>query len=207
MLNGVAPIFIFTIPPTPKLLTSVAGIPVLSDLVGAVGVPIPIYLDEKLTGVYVSSEEKSIDIDNDVAPLNAGKAKVFQRPLDSLVTINLFGKKDSTALIVLLAMCDLVFEKLKYGYGITYLNGPTTLFGGVLKTFSTHTTTDDDLIRIVVQLSKAKSQSTTNALNAASNTTTLSAQSGTVSSGASGGGVMVPPPATQPSIPIGGAGT
>lgn len=207
MLNGVAPIFIFSIPPGPKTTQAIAGIPILKDIVGNVGIPIPIYLDENFTKLYVSSEEKSIDIDNDVIPQYAGGAQTFQRPLDSIVTINLFGKKDSTALIILLAMCDLVFSKLKYGYGISYLNGPTTLFGGVLKTFSTHVTNEDDLIRVVVQLSRASQKPGVTALNAGQGTTTLGATGGTVSSGASGGGVLVPPPATQPSIPIGGAGT
>lgn len=206
MLNGVAPIFIFSIPPGPKTTQALAGIPILKDIVGNIGFPIPIYLDEQFTKLYVSSEEKSIDIDNDVIPQYAGGAQTFQRPLDSVVTINLFGKKDSTALIVLLAMCDLVFSKLKYGYGISYLNGPTTLFGGVLKTFSTHVSNEDDLIKIVVQISKANQKPGVSALSAAQNTTTLGAQGGTVSSGASGGGINVPPPASQPSISIGPLG-
>lgn len=203
MLNGVAPIFIFTIPPNPKTTQAIAGIPILKDIVGNVGIPIPIYLDENQTGLYVSSEEKAIDIDNDVIPQYAGGAQTFQRPLDSIVTINLFGKKDSAALIVLLAMCDLVFSKLKYGYGISYLNGATTLFGGVLKTFSTHVSNEDDLIKIVIQLSRANQKPGVSALSAAQNTTTLSATSGTVSSGAAGGGVLVPPPASAPSVSVG----
>lgn len=211
MLNGAAPLFIFSIPPGPKTTQAISGIPILKDIVGNVGIPIPIYLDEQFTKLYVSAEEKAIDIDNDVVPQYAGGAQTFQRPLDSIVTINLFGKKDSTALIILLAMCDLVFSKLKYGYGISYLNGPTTLFGGVLKTFSTHVTNEDDLIRVVVQLSRANQKPGVTALNAGQGTTTLSAQGGTVNSAVTPVGsstpIKVPPPASQPSIPIGGAGT
>lgn len=203
MLNGIAPIIIFTIPPTPKLAQTLSGIPVVGDLV-AQGVPIPIYLDEKLTGVYVSSEEKSIDIDNDVIAKNAGGAEVYQNPLDNMVTVNLFAKKDSTALVVLLAMCDLVFAKLKYGYTITYLNGPVIIFGGLLKTFSTHTSTEDDLIRIVLQLSKATVRNTTKALNANEGATKLDAVAGVNESSTvvNGSPIMVPESATAPSLKL-----
>lgn len=205
MLNGIAPIFIFTISPVPKASNPLAGIPIVSDFVENIGVPIPIYLDEQLTGLYVDTEEKSIDIDNDVVAVNKGGAKVFQNPLESMVTINLIGKKDSIALMVLLAMNDLIFSKLKYGYGISYLNGPTAIFNGLLKTFATNTTADNDLIRITMQISKAKGNATTNALSAGQNTTTLSAQVGTVSSGVSGGvgggSIQVPKPPAPVSIP------
>lgn len=205
MLNGIAPIFIFTISPVPKASNPLAGIPIVSDFVENIGVPIPIYLDEQLTGLYVDTEEKSIDISNDVVAVNKGGAKVFQNPLESMVTINLIGKKDSIALMVLLAMNDLIFSKLKYGYGISYLNGPTAIFNGLLKTFATNTTADNDLIRITMQISKAKGNATTNALSAGQNTTTLSAQAGTVSSGVSGGvgggSIQVPKPPAPVSIP------
>lgn len=205
MLNGIAPIFIFTISPVPKASNPLAGIPIVSDFVENIGVPIPIYLDEQLTGLYVDTEEKSIDIDNDVVAVNKGGAKVFQNPLESMVTINLIGKKDSIALMVLLAMNDLIFSKLKYGYGISYLNGPTAIFNGLLKTFATNTTADNDLIRITMQISKAKGNATTTALSAGQNTTTLSAQAGTVSSGVSGGvgggSIQVPKPPAPVSIP------
>lgn len=210
MLNGIAPIFIFTISPVPKASNPLAGIPIVSDLLEDLGVPIPIYLDENVTGLYVDTEEKSIDIDNDVVAANKGGAKVFQNPLESMVTINLIGKKDSIALMVLLAMNDLIFSKLKYGYGISYLNGSTTVFNGLLKTFASNTNSNDDLIRITMQISKAKGNGTTTALNAGQNTTTIGAQTGTVSSGVSGGvgggPVLVPPPAPAPSTPIPGPG-
>lgn len=169
--------------------------------------PIPIYLDEKLTGLYIDAEEKSIDIDNDVIAANKGGAKVFQNPLESMVTINLLGKKDSVALMVLLAMNDLIFSKLKYGYGISYFNGPTAIFNGLLKTFATHASTNDDLIRITMQISKARGNNTVTALNAGQNTTTLGAQGGTVQStvpgGVNGGNITVP---KTPPVSIGPLG-
>lgn len=207
MLNGLAPVFIFTISPVPKASNPLAGIPIVSDLLENVGVPIPIYLDENLTGLYIDAEEKSIDIDNDVIAANKGGAKVFQNPLESMVTINLLGKKDSVALMVLLAMNDLIFSKLKYGYGISYFNGPTAIFNGLLKTFATHASTNDDLIRITMQISKAKGNNTVTALSAGQNTTTLGAQGGTVQStvpgGVNGGNITVPKPPPPSIAPLG----
>lgn len=210
MLNGVAPIFIFTVSPVPKTSNPLSGVPVISDLLESVGIPIPIYLDEQLTGLYVDTEEKSIDIDNDVVAVNKGGAKVFQNPLESMVTINLIGKKDSVALMVLLAMNDLIFSKLKYGYGISYLNGPTAIFNGLLKTFATNSSSENDLIRITMQISKAKGSKTEGALSADKGAIGIDAVQGTVDSGVaapvgSGGGTILAPPAQAP-IPIGGAG-
>lgn len=207
MLNGVAPIFIFSVSPVPKIENAIAGIPVLEDILPT-GIPIPIYLDEQLTGLYVDTEEKSIDIENDIVPTNSGGAKVFQRPLESMVTINLIGKKDSIALMVLLAMNDLIFSKLKYGYSISYLNGPTAVFNGVLKTFASSSNTSDDLLKITMQISKAKGSKTTGALNAASGTTSISAVEGTVNSGVAGGvsGGNVLTPVAQPPVSMGPQG-
>jgi len=187
MLNGIAPIFIFTISPIPAVTTALSGIPLLDELVGTVGIPIPIYLDERFTGIYVTNEEKSIDINNEILTANASNPKVYQKPLDSMVTINLVGRKDSVALVALIALSDLIFSKLKNGYGISYLNGPTTIFNGLLKTFSTHTSNEDDLIRVTIQLSDAKKSVASTVFRAAESTTTIGAEAGAVESGVSGG--------------------
>lgn len=207
MLNGVAPIFIFTVEPIPKLVNALSGIPVI-DEIAPTGIPIPIYLDEQVTGLYVDTEEKSIDIDNDIVQTNSGKGKAFQTPLESMVTINLIGKKDSIALMVLLAMNDLIFSKLKYGYGITYLNGSTAVFNGLLKTFAQSSNSNDELVRITMQISKAKGSKTQGALDASKSATTIGAVQGTVDSGVAGGvsGGNVLTPVAQPPVATGPLG-
>lgn len=210
MLNGIAPLFIFTIPADAKAkIDPLDGVPILTD--GKItGIPIPIYLDENLTGIYIDQEEKSIDIDNEVIGLQKnpstgleGTTKVKQNPIESLVTIHLIASKSSIILTVLLALSDLIFSKaVSGGYGISYLNGPTTMFNGLLKTFVTAPGSNDTLMRITIQLSKANS-STTRGLAAASDTVPLSG--GTVQSatpgGANGGNILVPK--TPASVPIG----
>lgn len=159
MLNGVAPIIIFSFLPnvTQSLFNGIAGIPVLGDVLPNIGLPIPLYLDEELTGIYIESESKAIDIDTNVQVRYDGKPpSVDQRGLNNLVTINMIGSKSSVMLAVLLAMNDMIFSRVvAKDYNVSYLNGATTVFNGLLHGFSTQTGTDDDLVKIVMQISKA----------------------------------------------------
>ncbi len=164
MLGGLAPILIFNFPlnVAAKLPTAnaLSGIPLLADTVIdaalSIGVPIPLYLDERLTGVYVESENKAMDIDEIVQPRYDGlKPIVDQRAVNSLVTINMLANRNSVVLSVLLALNDMIFTRLiSREYHVSYLNGPTAVFAGLLHGFSTQAGADDDLVRITMQLSK-----------------------------------------------------
>ncbi len=165
MLNGTAPILIFTF--TPNFLAGIqqgfAGIPVIGSLSSLIGIPIPIYLDEKTTGLYIDNQTKAIDIDTVPLPRYDGKPPaVDQRGLNNLVTVNMFARKDSIMMTVLLALIELIFgQVVAKTYSVTYLNGTTTVFGGLLHGFSTQEGSDDDLIRITIQLSKANQNAPT----------------------------------------------
>jgi hypothetical protein len=160
MLGGLAPILIFTFPVVPKSPTfnAIDGIPLIGNFLAEnVGVPIPIYLDERLTGVYVESETKAIDIQTTVeAKTEAGTPDVSQRGLDNLVTINMIALKTSVTLSALLALCDMAFQKVvAQEYKVSYLNGSTTVFNGLLHGFQTQVDSDNELVRITLQLSKS----------------------------------------------------
>lgn len=160
MLNGVAPIIIFHFNPliVQNLLSGFAGIPVIGGVLSNLGIPIPIYLDQNLTGIYVDTETKAIDVTSDVQISYDPKvaSAVDQRGLNNIVTINLFASKTSIMLSVLLAMNDMIFQRLvSKTYSISYLNGTTTIFNGLLHGFSTSVGSDDDLIRIVMQIEKS----------------------------------------------------
>jgi hypothetical protein len=72
------------------------------------------------------------------------------------------ANKDSILLSVLLAFMDQAFQKVvSKNYSVTYLNGATTVFGGLLHGFSTSTDEDTNLIRIVLQISKANQDTPT----------------------------------------------
>lgn len=168
MLNGVAPIIIFNFLADPKAVVfgpataptiqdKLSGIPVIGDFIGQIGTPIPIYLDENVSGIYVDNEAKALDIDTEVQVRYDGKPPdVSQRGLTNLITVNLLANRSSIMLSVLLALNDMVFSRVvAKNYNVSYLNGTTTVFNGLLHGFSTSTGSDDDLIRIVLQISKA----------------------------------------------------
>lgn len=166
MLGGIAPILIFTFPQLPKPSPS-AGIPVVAKsffdkLAQNVGIPIPIYLDERATGIYIESESKSLAIDTVPEQRYDDTAKAtitYQRSVQNDVTINMVAKRDSILLSVFLAMNDVIFKKVvAESYNVAYLNGPTVILNGLLQGFSANTGTDDDLIRLSLHLSKAKEQ-------------------------------------------------
>lgn len=166
MLNGVAPILIFTFPVVPKspAYNALVGIPFIGQqLADNIGVPIPIYLDEKLTGIYIDSESKALDIETTVeAKDEAGKPDVRQRGLNNIVTVNLVALRDSILLGALLAFNDMIFQRVvSQEYSVSYLNGPTTIFNGLLHQFNTSVDTDTDLMRVSIQISKANQNKAT----------------------------------------------
>lgn len=165
MLNGIAPLIIFNFPlfTEGETFNAISGIPVVGNfLTENIGVPIPIYLDEKISGVFIESESKALDIDTETKVRYDGKPPdVKQRGVTNLITVNMLAKKNSDYLAVLLALNDMVFSRLVASrYNVTYLNGPTTVFNGLLHGFSAQASNDDDLMRITLQISKANLKAT-----------------------------------------------
>ncbi len=161
MLGGVSPILIFTFPPVLgiDLGKILGGIPFIGDSLLDIGIPIPIYLNENLTGIYIESESKSMDIDTDITPKLRSDGKSFdlinQSGITNLVTINMIANRDSVILSVLLALSDIVFSKLVAGkYKLSYINGATLIFGGLLHSFSVNQNSDNTLMNISMQIQK-----------------------------------------------------
>jgi len=163
MLNGVAPLIVFAFPlSSGSTHAAISGIPVIGQAIANnVGLPIPVYLDKRLTGIYVDNESKAIDIETASFPRYEPitnkplPAISYQRGTQSLITVNLIAKRDSIILNVLLGLCDLAFAKLnQFEYSISYLNGPTTIFNGLLHGFSATQGNDNDLMDIQIQINK-----------------------------------------------------
>ncbi len=149
MLGGLAPILIFSFPfdanSVNPVFNALSGIPLIGkDFATNVGVPIPLYLDENLTGLFVESENKAIDIETTIEPRFDGKAPVMtQKALNVSVTINL---------------SDLAVPKLaSLKYRISYLNGPTVILGGLLSGLTVTSGSDNDLMNIALSLQKSDS--------------------------------------------------
>lgn len=163
MLNGIAPILIFNFK---KLLpqANVSGIPLLSSLTDSIPlVPIPIYLDERLSGIYIQSESKNIDVETEVkqAPGSTQPPTVEQRGINSTITINMVARTDSIGINAIIAMSDLIFGKLASNeYSVTYIHKSITVFGGLVHSFSCQQSNNNNLYDITLVLSKATGNST-----------------------------------------------
>lgn len=159
MLNGVAPIFLFNFfKLTESAQASINKIPVVATIVNAIGLPpIPLYLDEKLTGIYVDSESKNIDLETDMEASKDGKAtSVRQRPVNSSVSIEMLANKDSLGLTILSAMMDVILPRVtSREYSISYLHGAVTVFNGQLNSFAINQNADNDLYRISINLTRS----------------------------------------------------
>lgn len=160
MLNGPDPILIFQIyKKLPPIGTTVATIPITSGTnKKATFSIIPIYLSESITGLYIDGESKNIDIDTDQNSLtNGDPAFVNQKALASITTVNIKARSGSVGLTILLALAELILDKVtSQEYEITYMHGAVTVFGGLIHGFSYEQGANDDLYRIKLEISKGR---------------------------------------------------
>ncbi len=184
MLNGPDPILIIVLKVAPP--EDLLGIPLppgVKDLVGAIGLPIPIYLAERpkaalgnlmpggaggkllsQSAIIVESESRSIDFTTTVEPGTGkdpltgltAKPKVTQEALDTQVTINMVASRDSILITALVTMMEFLISRLQSKeYSIHYLNRSTVIFGGLLNRFATNVNSNEDKIQIEMVLSTA----------------------------------------------------
>lgn len=163
MLGAIDPILVFQIyKKLPAADTTLAKIPLTSQASQkATFAVIPIYLSEKITGIYIDNESKNIDIDTDTSSLSSGEpALVNQKTLGSITTINLIAKQGSIGLTILLALSELILDKAtSQEYEVTYMHGAVTVFGGLIHGFSYEQGTNDDLYKIKLELSRGRPKS------------------------------------------------
>lgn len=165
ILNKVDPLIIFKIAITDPIVNSfkeASGIPktggLANDILGAIGgLPIPIYLNEKLSGIVINNIANGYDIDTSVEGINKATAlDVSQRVIDSTLTVNMTcNNKDSLVLAAIIAFMDIILRKaVSRAYTISYVSGSTVLLDGLLKSFNTDQDSDSDLVRMTMVLSK-----------------------------------------------------
>lgn len=187
MLNGIDPLIIIVLKVAPP--DDLLGIPLpegVSSLIGAIGLPIPIYLAERpraalgnampggaggkllsQSAIIVESETRSIDLETTVEATTAkdpltgltANPKVTQRALDTQVTVNLVASRDSILITALIAMMEFLLSRLQSKeYSIHYINKSTVIFGGLLNRFATSTNPNEDKIQVELVLSTAKKE-------------------------------------------------
>lgn len=157
MLGGIAPIVIFNFS---KLSTdptkNAERVPVVAELKDLVTLPsIPVYLDLNLTGISIDSENKAIDIETntDTAKDGSSEPTANQKPISSVVSIQLEAQRDAIGIVLISALLDLIYTKLSSKeYSITYLNGATSVFNGLLHNYTVQQNANNDLCQISIQL-------------------------------------------------------
>lgn len=162
MLGGLAPIIIFEFfKVTPTQQASISAIPLFSNYVNKLSLPpIPIYLDEKLTGLYIDSQDKGIEIETQMNSLIVGTSPLTQQnALQATTKVTMKADKGSLGLMLLSAVADLIVPKVvSQEYAITYLNGATTIFGGLLHSFNVVETSGSSLVQVVLEISKGSNK-------------------------------------------------
>lgn len=121
---------------------------------GNFGAPMPIYLDDKLTGIYVDTEKYGLTVSTDAVinydPNNGNKGNlVLQQKGESQQTvINLIGRRDSIILNMLLPALQSIYSKIiaKKDYRLAYFNKNTLIFNGRLASFEINQTRQNDLV-------------------------------------------------------------
>lgn len=208
MINGIDPLLIFNFYKkiTPAQQAALKDVNIVSQIVSKLALPpIPIYLSENLTGIYVDSEDKNIDIETTIDTLaSGGSPNLNQKGLNSTIKINLIANKDSIGITLLSAMADLILPLVtSKEYDVTYVNGAITVFGGLLHSFSMSQNSNTDLMNITIEIIKGK-KGVEVGVPSPPDATTLN-NAGPVPVGGTGGPGGAPvPPATGPG-PGGGA--
>ena len=161
-LDGKYPIIIFTFyKPIPKSLAgllpaSVTRVPL---------VPIPVYLDEKITGMQLDDYDRTITID-----VMRDGVTAFERVSGDVVHLKFHAKKDSIILTVLTALIDRImntfdenvatkFDDRNYSLTIFYDN--IFILDASLEEFSTRLKDGTDLREFSFTFSKRSEKKTT----------------------------------------------
>lgn len=166
MIGGLAPILIFHFGVLPDAIgEAIEGIPVIGSLFEGddIQIPIPIYLDENLTGIYVDTETKGVTAETVIQPkLDGSDPEYTQRIVNASTTVNFMASKDSLVLMTLLAFCDRLIPLMTAKkYGISYLNGPVTIFNALLSSFNVNPVDGTDRLTVSMTLETTSKKNTT----------------------------------------------
>lgn len=167
MLGGTSPLFLFRLGELPSTVLSETDVfkdfsavrDELSQFAENFGIPIPIYLDEKITQICVDNETRNIDLETDVLTRDYGAAggpKIRQKGVNTSVTVNLEADRSSIVMTTLLALLDVIFPRINtMAYSISYFNGATVVLDGLLHGVATSVSRENSLIRTSITISRA----------------------------------------------------
>lgn len=135
MLNGIAPVIVFV------FKKEVAGVKIPYNI-------IPLYLDERLTGVLADTQSRHMSVEVQ----NIGNTS-YERTTSSDVQLTFIAKKNNIAVTAVLALFEKVMNHInKQEYSITLYYDDVFMTDASLKDFETEVEdgTDKRLIRITL---------------------------------------------------------
>ncbi len=135
MLNGIAPVIVFV------FKKEVAGVKIPYNI-------IPLYLDERLTGVLADTQSRHMSVEVQ----NIGNTN-YERTTSSDVQLTFIAKKNNIAVTAVLALFEKVMNHInKQEYSITLYYDDVFMTDASLKDFETEVEdgTDKRLIRITL---------------------------------------------------------
>lgn len=144
MLNGLAPVLIYQYKPIDTSF-SLFGIDVPS-----VGLPIPIYIDERLTGIMGDGANSRISIETSTV-----NGTTYQRQVSSDVSVKLRCRNDNVVGQTLIAILGEAFKYSTTGnYSISLFYDSSFILDAVLKDFYSRPIDNTDMREIGITLSK-----------------------------------------------------
>lgn len=207
MLNGTYPVIIFYLDKKigsimkGKIGDTAAGIAkdgIFGEKVNNMGIAIPLYISESLTGIlHLSQSYKTTfsndseadtgaaDISGDIS-VNASTAiqstTIKQRPRSNGVDIAFQANRNSIGINILLPTLDLLFQRAIAGdYYISYFNQNVILFKSKLASFTAEENKENTLVDINISLLKEegdKSGKNKNVIPAGKGTEAIPAKTG-----------------------------
>lgn len=156
MLNGLYPVIVIQ-KIKPQIRGSFSNGKITStDLTPSLSKPIPVYLDESLTGIAIMSQSRRTEFVND--PIVSAENKeitVKQRGISNGVDIVLKASRNSIGMNLLLPLVDIAFQNANLGgYLISYFNQNIVLFRAKLANFSAEENNADTGVIINISLER-----------------------------------------------------
>jgi len=144
MLGGTAPVLVFN-------FASISSASILNKLGFNIGedsifnldipiVSIPVYLDEKLTGILLDDHERSINIE-----FEQDENHNYERVISSDVKVTLVAQKDNVAFQGFLALFEQILKRVNYqAYKIYFYYDDVFMTNASLKDFAVTTIENTD---------------------------------------------------------------
>ena len=167
MLGGTAPVLVFN-------FASISSASILNKLGFKIGedsifnfdipvVSIPVYLDEKLTGIIVDDHERTINVEFETDGLGGN----YEREISSDVKVSLIAQKDNIAFQGFLALFEQVLKRIpEQSYKIYFYYDDVFMTNASLKDFAvaTRENTDTRVVTFTLTTRSEKSKAISSVL-------------------------------------------